>query len=150
MYHNIDDLLEVCVQNMASDDFPAEQAREYLKNMLPTLNYWKQYKYLDGAEKFEEYKQKLIREFNDLQIDGLPKVERLNSLVGSDINLEYRLPNGKNVKFLDDNTTYLGNSLACLYGGTRRFGIAAGMDFLLVCTYEESGENPELVIYKKR
>lgn len=150
MYHNMDDLLEVCVQNMASDDFPAEQAREYLKNMLPTLNYWKQYKYLDGAEKFEEYKQKLIREFNDLQIDGLPKVERLNSLVGSDINLEYRLPNGKIVKFLDDNTTYLGNSLACLYGGTRRFGIAAGMDFLLVCTYEESGENPELVIYKKR
>ena len=29
-------------------------------------------------------------------------------------------------------------------------GIAANMDFLLVCTYEENGENPELVIYKKR
>ena len=28
--------------------------------------------------------------------------------------------------------------------------IAANMDFLLVCTYEENGENPELVIYKKR
>jgi hypothetical protein len=24
------------------------------------------------------------------------------------------------------------------------------MDFLLVCTYEANGENPELVIYKKR
>ena len=32
----------------------------------------------------------------------------------------------------------------------RCFGIAANMDFLLVCTYEENGENPELVIYKKR
>ena len=29
-------------------------------------------------------------------------------------------------------------------------GIAENMDFLLVCTYEENGENPELVIYKKR
>ena len=31
----------------------------------------------------------------------------------------------------------------------RCFGIIANMDFLLVCTYEESGENPELVILKK-
>ena len=30
------------------------------------------------------------------------------------------------------------------------FGIAANMDFLLVRTYEENGENPELVMYKKR
>ena len=28
--------------------------------------------------------------------------------------------------------------------------IAANMDFLLVCTYEENGKNPELVVYKKR
>ena len=34
--------------------------------------------------------------------------------------------------------------------GGRCFRIAANMDFLLVCTYEENGENPELVIYKKR
>lgn len=30
------------------------------------------------------------------------------------------------------------------------FGKIANMDFLLVCTYEENGENPELVIYKNR
>ena len=36
------------------------------------------------------------------------------------------------------------------FGGDRCFGIVANMDFLLVCTYEENGENPELVIYKKR
>ena len=29
-------------------------------------------------------------------------------------------------------------------------GIAANMDFLLVCTYEENGKSPELVVYKKR
>ena len=78
------------------------------------------------------------------------KVEKLNALVGGYINLEYRLPNGQTVKFLDDNATYLGNQLECEFGGDRCFGIAANMDFLLVCTYEENGENPELVIYKKR
>ena len=30
------------------------------------------------------------------------------------------------------------------------FGILAGMDFILVCTYEKAGKNPELLIYKKR
>lgn len=80
----------------------------------------------------------------------LPRVENLNVLSGSFINLEYRLPNGQTVKFLDDNATYLGSQLECEFGGDRCFGIAANMDFLLVCTYEENGENPELVIYKKR
>ena len=63
---------------------------------------------------------------------------------------EYRLPNGKIVKFLDDNATYLGNQLECELGGDRCFGVAANMDFILVSTYEEDGENPELVTYKKR
>ena len=80
----------------------------------------------------------------------MPNVEKLIALVGGDINLEYRLPNGKTVKFLDDQTTYLGNQLECEYGGGRCFGLAANMDFLLVCTYEENGRNPELVVYKKR
>ncbi|MBQ7050972.1 MAG: helix-turn-helix domain-containing protein [Firmicutes bacterium] len=150
MYHDMDELIEVCVQNMTSEQFTSEQVREYVKEMLPKLDYWKKYKYLDGAEKFEEFKQQLIREFNDLHIEGMPKVEKLNALVGGYVNLEYRLPNGKTVKFLDDNATYLGNQLECEFEGTRCFGIVANMDFLLVCTYEENGENPELVIYKKR
>ena len=85
-----------------------------------------------------------------LHIEGMPQVEKLNALVGGYINLEYLLPNGQTVKFLDDNATYLGNQLECEFGGNRCFGIAANMDFLLVCTYEEGGTNPELVIYKKR
>lgn len=40
--------------------------------------------------------------------------------------------------------------MECEFGGDRCFGIAANMDFLLVCTYEENGKNPELVVYKKR
>ncbi len=150
MYHNMDDLIEVCVGHMANEQFTPEQVRTYMKDMLPKLDYWKKYKNIDGAEKFEKFKQKLIEEINALNIEGMPKLEKLNALVGGYVNLEYRLPNGKIVKFLDDNATYLGNQLQCEFGGDRCFGIVANMDFLLVCTYEEDGENPELVVYKKR
>ena len=150
MYHNMDDLIDVCVAHMANEAFPSEQVRAYMKEMLPKLDYWKQYKNLDGAEKFEEFKSKLIEEINALEVEGMPKVEKLNALVGGYVNLEYRLPNGKIVKFLDDNATYLGNQLECEFGGDRCFGIVANMDFILIATYEANGENPELVIYKKR
>lgn len=85
-----------------------------------------------------------------LGIEGLPKIENLNVLSGSFINLEYILPNGNVVKFLDDKASYLGSELECEFGGDRCFGIAANMDFLLICTYEKDGKNPELVMNKKR
>ena len=150
MYSSMDDLIDVCVKNMANDEHPEKEVRAYLKDMLPQLDYWKRYKELGGDRKFEEFKQKLIDEINALNIEGLPKVEKLNALVGSYVNLEYRLPNGSMVKFLDDNATYLGNQLECEFGGDRCFGVLANMDFILVCTYEENGKDPELVIYKKR
>ena len=150
MYHNMDDLIEVCAGHMANEHFTPEQVRSYMKDMLPKLNYWKNYVNLAGAEKFEEFKMQLINEINALRIEGMPKVEKLNALVGGYINLEYRLPNGKCVKFLDDGATYLGNQLECELGGDRCFGIAANMDFILVSTYGENGSNPELVVYKKR
>ena len=80
----------------------------------------------------------------------MPKLTKLNALVGGYVKLEYRLPNGKMMKFLDDNTTYLGNQLECEFGGERCFGVIANIDFIMVATYEANGENPELVIYKKR
>ena len=113
-----------------------------------TLDIWKRYVEIGGKEKLEEFKAQLIHEFNTLlHIEGLPKVENLNVLPGEFVNMEYTLPNGQKVKFLDDKQTYLGSQLE---GETRCYGIAANMDFLLVCSYEENGENPELVIYKKR
>ena len=150
MYHDMDDLIEVCVNHMANEQFTPERVRAYMKDMLPKLNYWKQYTNLAGAAKFNEFKKQLMDEINALHIEGMPKVEKLNALVGGYINLEYRLPNGKYAKFLDDNATYLGNQLECEFGGNRCFGIAANMDFILISTYEENGENHELVIYKKR
>ena len=149
MYSDMDDLIEVCVRNMKSDEHSENEIRAYLKGMLPKLDYWKKYKELDN-EKFEEFKKQLIDEINDLHIEGMPKLEKLNALVGSYVNLAYRLPNGNTVKFLDDNATYLGNQLECEFGGNRCFGILANMDFILICTYEENGDNHELLIYKKR
>jgi len=150
MYHDMDDLIDVCVENMSGEGFSPEQARAYLQDMLPKLDYWKKYKNLAGAEKFDEFKRKLMDEINELHIEGMPEVEKLNALVGGYVNLEYRLPNGHTVKFLDDGVTYLGNQLESEFEGGRCFGIVANMDFILVSTYEENGENPELVVYKKR
>ena len=124
--------------------------RIYMSELLPTLDYWKRYKELGGNGKFEEFKKKLIGEINDLKIAGMPKVEKLNALVGSYVNLAYRLPNGIMAKFLDDNATYLGNQLECEFGGDRCFGVLANMDFILVSTYGKNGEDPELLVYKKR
>lgn len=116
-----------------------------------TMDFWKQYIKVGGKEKFIEFKNKIIDEFNTLLcVEGLPKVTDLNVLPGYFVNLEYRLPNGQMIKFLDDNATYLGGQLECEFGGDRCFGIAANMEFLLVCTYEKDGANPELVVYKKR
>lgn len=150
MYGNMDDLIDICVKNMANEQFSEDEARKYLRETLPKLDYWKRYKEVGGNGKFEEFKQTLIDEINALGVDGLPKLTKLNALVGSYVNLQYRLPSGKTVKFLDDNATYLGNQLECEVGGDRCFGVLANKDFILVCTYEENGENPELIIYKKR
>lgn len=115
-----------------------------------TLDFWKKYSKLGGKEEFEKFKKNIIDEFNALDVAGLPKVENLNVLSGSFVNLEYTLPNGTRIKFLDDSATYLGNQLPCEFGGDRCFGIVANTTFLMVCTYEKDGINPELVFYKKR
>ena len=149
-YSDMDELLDVCVKHMVSDQFTEEQARAYMKQKLPQLDYWKRYEELSDDGQFEAFKAQLIDEINALAIEGMPKVDKLNALVGSYVNLAYPLPSGQKVKFLDDGTTYLGNQLECEFGGDRCFGVLANMDFILVCTYEAEGANPELVLYKKR
>ena len=149
-YSNMDDLIEVCVGNMVSDNITEEQARAYLKQALPQLDYWKRYEELSDNGQFEAFKKQLIDEINGLHIEGLPHVEKLNALVGSYVNLDYPLPSGMKAKFLNDKTTYLGNQLESEFGGGHCFGVLACMDFILICTYEENGANPELLLYKKR
>ena len=149
-YSNMDDLIDVSVRHMMAEGFSEEQARNYLKQTLPNLDYWKRYEELSDGGQFEEFKKQLIREINDLQVPGLPKVEKLFALAGSDVNLAYPLPSGEKVRFLKDGTTYLGNQLESEFDGDRCFGILASMEFILVSTYAAGGADPELVLYKKR
>lgn len=108
---------------------------------------------IGGKDNYELFKNQLIEEFNFLNIDGMPKINELYSLNGSYVNLEYLLPSGQKTKFLNDNEIYLGNQVECEFneGKIKKcFGLVANMNFLLVCEYEENGENPEIIVYKKR
>lgn len=149
-YSDMDDLIDVCVKNMASDGFTEEQARAYMKELLPKLDYWKRYDELSDNGQFEAFKKQLIDEINALEIEGMPRVEKLNALVGRYVNIEYTLPGGQRARFLDDGRTYLGCQLEPEFGGDRCFGVIADMGSILVSTYGEDGADPELVIYKKR
>lgn len=138
------------ISKETNGDFNEEYCKWCYSDGNYTLDFWKQYIKIGGIEKFDEFKKQLISEFNILlETEGLPKVEKLNVLSGSFINLEYRLPNGDMVKFLDDNASYLGSQLE-IKGLDRCIGIAANMEFLLICSYEVDGKNPELIVYKKR
>ena len=114
-----------------------------------TLDVWKTYGETDGKEKLKEIKAQLLCECNGLlRMVGFPKAEDLHVLPGAFVNMEYPLPGGQRAKFLDDAASYLGNQLEG--PGGRCVGVAANMDVILICTYGENGEAPELVIYKKR
>ena len=54
---------------------------------------------------------------------------------------------------INNNDIYLGNQVECEFNDgniIRCFGILANMDFILVSEYGTNGDNPEIVIYKKR
>ncbi len=106
-----------------------------------------------GKENYELFKAQLIKEINDLSIPGMPKINELNPLNGTFVNLNYPLPNGKDVQFLDDHDVYLGNQVESEFNDgelIRCFGILANMNFILISEYGPNGENPELILYKKR
>ena len=149
-YSDMDDLIDVCVGNMTGEGFSEEQARAYLKQKLPELDYWKRHEELKDDGAFEALKKELIEEINGLRIEGMPRLEKLNALVGGYVNLAYPLPGGKSAKFLDDGTTYLGNQLQSERDAERCFGVLANADFILICTYGKDGADPELLLYKKR
>ena len=93
-YSDMDDLIDVCVPHMVKQGFTEEQARAYMKQLLPQLDYWKRYEELSDGGEFEAFKRQLIDEINALHIEGMPKVEKLNALVGQYVNLAYPLPGG--------------------------------------------------------
>lgn len=106
-----------------------------------------------GKENYEAFKLQLINEINSLDIPGMPIINDLNPLNGCFVNLSYPMPNGEFVRLLDDNEIYLGNQVECELNDDsiiRCFGIVANMNFILISEYGPNGDNPELIMYKKR
>ena len=106
--------------------------------------------YIDvgGKSSYEELINTLIEEINSLKIDGV-NIDNLIPLHGSIVNLEYKLPNGNKTKLLNDNEIYLGNQIK-IDDLNMYIGIIANMSFILICTYDESFTNNEILIYKNR
>ncbi|MBO4541296.1 MAG: helix-turn-helix domain-containing protein [Bacilli bacterium] len=149
-YDDMDELIDVCIPHMAKEGFSEEQARAYMKESLPRLDYWKRHDELSDKGKFDAFKKTLIGEINALGIDGMPKVTRLSALVGQYVNLEYPMPNGAKMRFLDDETTYLGTQVESEKEKGLCYGVVANVDFILVCTYGEGGADPKLIVFRKR
>ncbi|MBQ5504602.1 MAG: helix-turn-helix domain-containing protein, partial [Oscillospiraceae bacterium] len=70
-YSDMDDLISVCVKHMEGEGFSESEARSYLKNALPKLDYWKRYAELSDGGQFEAFKKQLIEEINALHIEGM-------------------------------------------------------------------------------
>ena len=106
-----------------------------------------------GKENYELFKKQLVDEINNLNIEGMQKIDDLNPLNGLFVNLSYPMPNGESFKLLYDDDIYLGNQVESEFNDgeiIRCFGILANMDFILICEYGINGDNPELIMYKKR
>lgn len=96
-----------------------------------------------------ELKERLISEFNALDIKDMEKVTSLNALRGSFVNLEYILPSGDTIKFWDDNRIYFGN-LICKKDSDRCYGLTADENYLLLCECDDDGAFAQIIAYKKR
>jgi len=106
-----------------------------------------------GKDNYEIFKNQLIEEFNSLSISGMPKIKELFPLNGFFVNLKYLLPNGSIVELLNNDEIYLGNQVECEFNDgelIKCFGLVANMDFLLISEYGANGDNPEIILYKKR
>lgn len=109
-----------------------------------------QYIKAGGIESYREFKGLLLNEINELlSVLGVPRADALYELAGEFVNLEYMLPSGKAVKFLDDRKIYLGCQIEFADLGIC-YGVVADTGFILVCSYSVNGSEPELLIYKKR
>lgn len=99
-----------------------------------------------------EFKNNLIKEINDLNIEGLPIINELNTIKGSSINLKYFICNNK-IKLLKGNETYLYKEVECIFNNNElksHFSIICNTSFILIIEYQEDKSNNEVVVYKRR
>ena len=102
-----------------------------------------------GRGAYGLFKKNLLAEVNELlRSIGIPEATALYELSGEFVNLAYPLPNGP-VRFLEDKNIYLGTQIEFADIGIC-YGVVADMGFILVCSYSVNGNDPELLLYKKR
>ncbi len=105
---------------------------------------------IGGTDAYNEFKAKLKDEINNLLILlGIPQTDALFELCGEYVNLEYSLPCGNTVKYLNDKNVYLGCQIEFADMGIC-YGVVADSNFILICSYSVDGSEPELIMYKKR
>ena len=103
-----------------------------------------------GVAAYEQFREKLRTEINELlKSEGASEAEKLYELPGSYVNLAYELPNGYEVKFLEDKDIYLGCQVEADDKGLC-YGAVGNAGFILICRYGANGNDPELVRYQKR
>ena len=93
-------------------------------------------------------KERLIKEFNALNIADMDEVKDLFEAKGDVVNLSFPLPCGQTVKLWDDNKIYYINQLE-KKDGEKCYGLTADEHYLLVCEYGEGGSDAEIVILKR-
>ena len=98
----------------------------------------------EGFDGFQKTFKHVIDSINALAIPGL-HVDDMNILPGSMLNLEYPLPNGGTIKFLNDDKTYFANQIEI--DTERCYGVVSDGSFLLVASYGCEGKEPKLLAY---
>ena len=101
-----------------------------------------------GKDEFLRLKNNLIDEINSLGIENL-QIADLNLLNGFYVNLEFTLPSGQSVKFLEDKNIYWGNQVE-IPDSDRCYGLVADDSCLLVCEYGCGGADPQIVMFQRR
>lgn len=93
-------------------------------------------------------KNNLLIEIQKIGIKEFEKINSLNLLDGSYLNLEVELPNGIKAKLLDDNKKYYANQID-IEGSDKCYGVAADEHFIVVYRYGCEGADAELVLIKR-
>lgn len=101
-----------------------------------------------GFDEYLKFKNKLINEINNLNIDHL-HINDLNLLSSDYINLEYIFENGFKTKLLNDKDIYLGNQIE-IPNDDECYGIATNGKIIVISKYGCNGCNPKLILYKIR
>lgn len=90
--------------------------------------------------------EKILQRLHTLGIPELTRVQALNDLPGSYINLACRLPNGQTAKILDDSKSYAATQVERT-DNERCYGVAADDGQIAVYEYGCNGADAVLVAW---